>query len=243
MCQYSSEYVVVAITWLRWENFKVCDTRAQGCRASRRALLDGILHCWVIVCRTIAEWRSVTSQMAGILSYTPVKTEKFSTSQSLELWYLPPLQYSRSCHALTQPLFSPRETKLSSILHSPLFVNHSLTTCFPTTKHCVTTHLTTLTQSNTTLSLTLCHPKLANLRHLPVFHCGTSQFTIITVTKSLTTLLSFSHSSLLPLTHHYVLQSLITLTHLYPYSNIGNVLNLVSEWAVSRSIICWTSFI
>jgi hypothetical protein len=166
--------------------------------------------------------------MAGNLSYTPVKTEKLLTSQSLELPYLQPLQ----SHALAMfPLsrfshtdrrsFLPSFTRLYlSPANSPL-VSPSLTLChYP---------LATLIQSSTTLSLTLCYPKLANLHHPSVFHCGTSQFVIITVTKSLTTLLSFSHSSLLHLTHRYVLQSLITLTRPYPYPNIGNVLNLVSE--------------
>ena len=80
-----------------------------------------------------------------------------STSQSLELLYLQPLQYSRSRHALIQPLFSPRQTMLSFILHSPLSPTHPPT--HPPT-HSLThslTHSPLVSPSLNTLSLPTRH--------------------------------------------------------------------------------------
>jgi hypothetical protein len=42
-CQYSSDYVVAAIMWLKQEDRQVCETGDEGCRAKRRGICGCIL--------------------------------------------------------------------------------------------------------------------------------------------------------------------------------------------------------
>ena len=46
MCQYSSAYVTAAVTWLRWENRNVWETRTEGFIQNDGDFVDVILLCW-----------------------------------------------------------------------------------------------------------------------------------------------------------------------------------------------------
>jgi hypothetical protein len=45
-CYYSSAYLEAAVTWLRWENRDVCETRTEGFIQNDWDFMDIILLCW-----------------------------------------------------------------------------------------------------------------------------------------------------------------------------------------------------
>ena len=139
--------------------------------------------------------------------------------------YLLPLQYSRTRHTLTQPLFLPRQKTLSFILHSPLSPTHSplvspsLNTLSLPTRHSHPVGPNSVTNTLSSETRKFASPLCLPLRPVTIYDHHLHQVAYHSLVIQLL-ITATPHN-------HYVLQPLITLSHPYPFSNIGNVLNLV----------------